>query len=172
MPLNCEISSATADSMITLDEMLSFIELFYTQEEVAEWNNLPLDLQEEMLRYGAMMFDYVPLRGDVAVAGQSMPFPRTCQADTTIIPQEIKQAQADMVMNVVVRTYISRSSATAGATSDAQVKSIDFGGLLQIDFSGQADTTGSVLEQFSRGVNAFTWLKMNKYIARVRGALI
>lgn len=101
-----------------------------------------------------------------------MPFPRTVQTDITVIPQEVKDAQAEISFNVVYRTYKSQPSIDLGASTTSQVKKLSLGGLLSIDFSNTSDASGGIMEQFTRGVNSLTWLKLVKYISQIRGGVI
>ena len=171
MALDTTVGSATADSMITVLEADEIIARSFPSD-YEEWDNLDTEVKEQMLKNGVSFFSYLPLRGDVAYEGQSMPFPRTVQTDITVIPQEVKDAQAEISFNVVYRTYKSQPSIDLGASTTSQVKKLSLGGLLSIDFSNTSDASGGIMEQFTRGVNSLTWLKLVKYISQIRGGVI
>lgn len=179
MALNTTVGSSTADSMITLEEANVYLETFFESDEgLSRWQDLETSMQEELLRLGATFFSFLPLRGDKVFLAtdtteeQAMPFPRTVQSDTTIIPPEAKYCQAEIAFCVIFRTFISRTSITDGAATAAQVKKLGLGGLLSIEFSPSGETSGSIMEQFTRGITSLTWLRISKYLTQIRGGYI
>lgn len=169
--LDTTVGSPTGDSMITVAEADAIIAQSFPNDS-AEWDNLETATKEQMLRNGAAFFSYLPLRGAPVSTEQAMPFPRTIQTDQTIIPQVIKDAQAEITFNIIYRTFRAQPSVSLGTSSSAQVKKFSLGGLLSIDFSDKSDNSGSIMEQFTRGVNSLTWIKLVKYISQIRGAVV
>lgn len=179
MALDTTVGSATADSMISLAEANSYLETFFSSDAgLVKWQDLDISMQEEMLRMAASFFSFLPLRGTKAYLAtdttqeQSMPFPRTTQTDITLVPTEIRYCQAEIAFCIIFRTYISRTSITDGAATSAQVKKLGLGGLLSIEFSATGETSGSIMEQFTRGITSLTWMRINKYITQIRGDLV
>lgn len=171
MALNTTIGSPDGDSMITVAEADLIIATSFPND-VAEWDDAEEAVKEQMLKAGALFFFYLPLRGSAAYDGQAMPFPRTCQTDITVIPQAIKDAQAEISFNVAFRAFKAQTPIALGASTAAQVKKLSLGGLLSIDFSNTGDASGGVMEQFTRGLNSLTWMKLVKYISQIRGTII
>lgn len=171
MSLDTTVGSPTGDSMITVAEADTIIAASFPTD-YTEWENLDTPVKEQMLRNGAAFFSYLPLRGEPVSTEQAMPFPRTVQTNQIIIPQVIKEAQAEITFNIIFRTYKAHPSIDLGTSSAAQVKKFSLGGLLSIDFSEKSDASGSIMEQFTRGVNSLTWIKLVKYISQIRGAVI
>ena len=177
MALDTTVGSATADSMATLEEMETYLQIFFVGDPALDtFLGLDTPIREEMARQAARFFGYLPLRGDLVYVEdpiQSMPFPRTCQTDTTIIPTEVKEAQAEIMFTIIYRTVLAQSvSVASGAATNAQVKKFSLGGLLSIEFAQKGDNSGSILEQFTRSISSLTWLKLQKYITQVRGGVI
>ena len=179
MALDTTIGSATSDSMVTLAEANAYLETFFDGDAgLSQWQDLETSMQEEMLRMAASFFSFLPLRGDKVYLAtdttleQSMPFPRTIQTDTTIIPPEVRYCQAEVAFCVIFRTFLSRASITDGAATAAQVKKLGLGGLLSIEFSPAGETSGSIMEQFTRGITSLTWLRISKYITQIRGGYV
>lgn len=182
MALNTTIGSSAADSMATLEEANTYLETFFGSDSgLTSWGNMTTDMQESILRMAATFFSYLPLRGDKVfkpsdeypdVVEQAMPFPRTIQPDTSIIPPEIKDAQIEIAFSIIYRTILSRASITTGVATSSQVKKLGLGGLLSIEFSNTGENSGSIMEQFTRGINSLTWLRISKYLSQVRGVII
>lgn len=175
MALNTDVGSPTADSMATLDEIKAHISTTYSEDAAfVTWDGMTVPQQEDLCRLSALFFGYLPLRGAKVFTepAQSMSFPRTTQADTTIIPADIKIVQAEILFNIILRAVIAKTSPADGAASMAQVKKLGLGGLLSIEFSEAGESSGSMMEQFTRSVTALTWLRLRPYITQMRGGVI
>lgn len=179
MALNTTVGSSLVDSMVTLAEANAYLETFFEADEgLTKWQDLETSMQEEMLRMAASFFSFLPLRGNKVYLAtdtteeQSMPFPRDTQSDTSIIPPEVRYCQAEIAFCVIYRTLISRASITDGAATAAQVKKLGLGGLLSIEFSPSGETSGSIMEQFTRGITSLTWLRISKHLTQIRGGYI
>lgn len=182
MALNVTVGSANADSMATLQEANTYMETFFASDPgLTSWGNLEVSAQEDIMRMAATFFNYLPLRGlkvfipteeSPDTPEQAMPFPRTIQTDTTMIPKEVKDAQIEIAFSIIYRTILSRASITSGVATSSQVKKLGLGGLLSIEFSNTGENSGSIMEQFTRGINSLTWLRISKYIGQIRGATI
>ena len=110
MALDTTVGASTADSMVTLAEANAYLETFFEGDAgLSQWQDLETSMQEEMLRMAASFFSFLPLRGDKVylatdtTSEQSMPFPRTIQTDTTIIPPEVRYCQAEVAFCVIFR---------------------------------------------------------------------
>lgn len=178
MALDTMVGSPTANSLATMEEIKTYLSTNYGEDPAFSiWDDLTVATQEDLAKLAALFFEYLPLRGDKVFVlpdypEQAMPFPRTIQTDTTIIPQEIKDSQAEILFNIILRSYNSRTSPAEGSASNAQVKKLGLGGLLSIEFSEKGDNSGSIMEQFTRSVTGLTWLRMRPYITQMRGAVI
>ena len=175
MALNTDVGSSSADSMATLAEISAHLNNNYSEDAAfATWEDMTTAQQEDLCRQAALFFGYFPLRGAKVFTDpeQSMMFPRTSQTDQTIIPEDIKVIQAEILFNIILRAVISRTSPADGVASTAQVKKLGLGGLLSIEFASGGETSGSMMEQFTRSVTSLTWLRLRPYITQIRGGAV
>ena len=104
MALVTTVGSPDADSYITVEEAEGLLAQW--NHDMTSWVNLPVRSKENCLRLAAAMIDLLPLRGRKAnrqtddQEEQALAFPRDLQFDQTVIPEEVKLAQAEIALLV------------------------------------------------------------------------
>jgi len=167
MALKTTVGGRYSDSFVTVDEAETYLSGLY--EELGSWDDLETGAKEYRLRLAAKIMNMLPLRGRRVYCGQALAFPRTIQQEYEIIPEEVKQIQAEISYNVVHRAMISQPGISEGEVSASRVTEVSLGGLLGVKFDGKPATTGTLLEAVVRSVSFPIWMQVQPYVSQIRG---
>jgi hypothetical protein len=106
-------------------------------------------------------------RGYQVYEEQALCFPRTCQSDVSIIPTNVKEAQALIAWLVIHRGLASLSLPNEG-TSGSPVTSVSLGGLLSVSFATSPTPKGSSLDEAVSSEYFPIYMALAEYLAPVR----
>jgi Putative DnaT-like ssDNA binding protein len=111
-----------------------------------EWTTLSTEMREYRLEMGAALIGWLPLRGHRVYKQQSLSFPRSCQTDVTVIPENVKNAQALLAYEVAHLAVNAETSLTDNGISQdgASVRFIGLGAL-QVTLGSEITAQGGGL---------------------------
>lgn len=133
-----------SNSFITVSEATSI--LTASPVDTTEWSAVSTPDKEQRLILAARAMATLSFRGYRVYEEQALCFPRTCQPDVTVIPTNVKEAQALIAWLVIHRGLVSLSSPNEG-TSGSPVTSVSLGGLLSVSFATSPAPKGSSLDE-------------------------
>lgn len=169
MSLVTTVGGAQSNSFETLSNMETFLtSIFGTL--VTTWSSLTTAQKEFQAEMAADWIGYLPLRGRRAYRNQGLAFPRTCQLDSSVMPDRVKEAQALMLYEVVHRAWnIEEDSLEEGAEQVGSVKSVSLG-VLSVSF-GDSISSGNpgVLLKIIQSGHPAIYSRLKPYIATIRG---
>jgi len=178
MALITTVGGADSDSYVTLVEAEATLKKFYP-EQYEQWVDIETDEEREvLLRGSAELMGYLPLRGRKVYCDQALHFPRMLRRDPDdavydSIPDGIKECQAQIAFNVLFRASLSNAAVEDGAVSGSRVTQVSLGGgLLMVSFSGDNETSGTILDRITRSVNYQSYLSIKKFLSQVRGGIV
>jgi len=132
------------------------------------WLGLTEDQKEFCLITAAQAMDYLPWRGLRVYCGQALCFPRTCQDNRGMVPDEFKLCQVFIAHSVIMRAMLARPEIADGEISTSRVTSVSLGGMLSVAFSGDAAQAGTILDRLVKSPQFPAYLLMNRYLTQVR----
>jgi hypothetical protein len=138
--------------------------------------------KEYMLKLGAQLMGYLPLKGERVYTDQALDFPRTSQKVTTEIPVSVKEAQALITCLVVYPNIIKQESLSEDvllptAIQNSVVDKVQVAGIMTVSTSSSASASesslgGTTTSFLASAANAFMlpiYLRMRPYLTQVRG---
>lgn len=138
------------------------------------------EYKEWLLQLAAQLIGLLPIRGYRVYTNQSLDFPRSSQRDLTIVPDEVKEAQAILASLVVLPNLVSqpdKASATVLPLSlqAAAVTEVSVAGIMNVK-TGASSTSSSggyalttMLEIMSNTFCLPVYLRMKKYLTQFKG---
>lgn len=105
--------------------------------DTTAWDELDDSDQDQIAIFAALAMEFMPLRGWRVYTNQALAFPRTHQADQTIVPDEVKEAQAYIAF-LGVKPAMAKIGTEASAIGKAEVKSVSLEGLVSMTFASEA----------------------------------
>lgn len=163
MALNTTIGSTKAKSFITVSESTSI--LTAAPIDTTEWNALSTTAKEQRLIYAAGSMAYLPWRGYRVYERQALCFPRSIQVDFSVIPDEIKEAQA-LIAWLVIHPALAATPSSKGE-SEPRINSMSLGGAISVSFSGEE--SGSALNKMTKSPDFMVYFRLGEYLTRFRG---
>lgn len=171
MSLIVKVGGRESNSFVTLAEANAIMEVIFSEAEFVVWDDLEDSQKEYRLKLAARMIETLPYRGWRAYCGQSLCFPRTTQHNVKVIPEEVKETQCFVALNIIHKGLSSRPSPDE-AESGALVSSVSLGGLLGVKFTGDDPTTGTGLDQIIRSSQFPAYVRMRRYSTQFRGGTV
>jgi len=183
MALRTAVGGRESNSFVTLEEADEIIVLLPDDPgtEPAEgegeepdvpgtgWLGLTEAQKEFRLILAASAMDFLMWRGRRPFCGQALCFPRTCQDDIDIVPDEIKQLQVFLAYSVIDRALSARPDIEDGEVGTDRVTSVSLGGMLSVSFGGDATKTGTLLDRLVKSPQFPGYLLVSKFMCQVRG---
>jgi hypothetical protein len=128
--------SPAANSFDTLDGISAT--LAAAPFDTSAWDDdIETDQQEQVAIFAALAMDFLPWRGYRVYENQALCCPRTHQSDVTIVPGEVKEAQAYIAF-LGVKPAMAKIATEAGSIGKAEVKSVSLEGLVSMTFASEA----------------------------------
>lgn len=162
--LVCTVGGSLSNSFIMVSEALTI--LTAAPFDTSTWNSLSTSKKEQLLMYAALAMEYLPLRGYTVYENQALCFPRTHQADTTVVPAEVKLAQA-YIAHLVIRRGLADLPAPEDGNTGQPVSSVSLGGLLSVGFGNQS-VKASGLAQLMMSSEFPIFLQLGRHLATFR----
>lgn len=156
-------------------ESNSFVTVSWAEDYLTEiygslstnWSSLATTaLKEHRLILAAEMMGWLPLRGRRAYRYQRLPFPRDCQRNPRVLPEEAKKAQA-LIAHDVVDLMMQNIAEAEGSDSDPQVKSVSLG-VLSVAF-GAEGSTGTFMSRIIKSSQGQVYILLKPYLSTIRG---
>lgn len=122
-------SSNSFDTLEGLDATLASAPF-----DTSSWDDLTDEQKDQIAIFGALAFNFLPLRGWRVYTNQALASPRTYQDDLTIVPQAFKTAQAYACF-LGVKPAMAKIETEAGSIGKAEVKSVSLEGLVSMTFA-------------------------------------
>lgn len=170
MALVVTVGSSDATSLATNEEAATI--LADAPFDASSWDEMEEAAQDQCLTLAALALDWMPLRGYRVYADQALPFPRTHQKDTTVIPDEVKTAQVYGAF-LVVKPAFEKIGNEAGSIGKAEVKSVTLEGLVSMTFASdalqrQGGIGSSSLTRLFLSRESPIWILMSRHLSRFR----
>lgn len=173
MSLTTTVGGATSDSFATLTEIEAYLTEFYGEAVPAEWDELSNAQKEYVAQTMAQVIGHYPLRGRRVYLNQVLCFPRTCQTDTTVVPDAVKEVQALLCVRLgiyllsrILAEDVSEPPipATGGIIEDVEIGPLSFG-------LGQSENQVPVPVENLIAQSRFSdlRLRLKPYLASIRG---
>lgn len=179
MALKTAVGGRESNSFCTVAEADAALVLLGQEEGAtapADWSALSQGQKEFRLQLAAAAMSFFPWRGTRVYCGQALPFPRDCQDDVTVVPDEIKVAQAQIAYNVIHQALKSEPAMDGDENplegSDLRVTQVSLGGLLTVAFSGEPAKAGTILDRLVKSLQFPIYLALQKFTSQVRGGII
>jgi hypothetical protein len=151
-----------SESYNSVVDMLDYLTIAYTAEQVATWTDLDLAAQEHRMRLGVLFLDELPLRGARACRDQRLAFPRWWKTDLDypsyqdqyiemedipvnistrdnyygsppVIPEEIKKAHMELTFQIL-HHYLLGEDSDILAYPEHEVRAFTLGGGMTIEY--------------------------------------
>ena len=128
MPLDATVGGTTANSYVTLDEAVAYME---TNLYAASWLDLDSDVQEQTLMMATRQLDTLCFLGQKATAAQALKWPRTglvsdgYPVPSDVIPMAIKIATCEQARVVAGRDTTAQSDAEVQGLEKIKAGSVE-----------------------------------------------
>ena len=179
MALRVAVGGRESNSFCTVEEADAAITLLQSSEGAdapADWIALSQGQKEFRLQLATAALSYFLWRGKRVYCGQALPFPRDCQEDVTVIPDEVKTAQAQIAYTVIHQALKSEPVMTGTENplegSNLRVTQVSLGGLLSVTFSGDPAKAGTILTRLVQSLEFPIYLALAKFTTQVRGGIV
>ena len=168
MSLTTHVGGAESNSFCLVTQAEDWLADVYGAD-LTNWLAMPLSRRELFLMAAAEFMAYLPLRGDRSYRNQRLCFPRTCQQDPSVLPDEVWQAQAVIALDVVYRWAASEYSAPELGDVSGDITSFGLGGVLQVAIAGNGNSvTGGVLSRLSKPSSLMLFSLLKPYLTTVK----
>ena len=179
MALLTPVGGRESNSFCTLAEAEASLLLYVSEDGTtlpADWDALKEPQKEYRLLLAVAALAYFPWRGKRVYCGQALPFPRDFQEDHTIVPQDIKDAQALIVYHAIHQAMKGRPDEEGTENplegADLRVTQVSLGGMLAVALSGDPAKAGTIIEWLVKTALFPIYLQLAKYTSQVRGGVI
>lgn len=135
MALIVTVGSADAQGFCTAEERDALIAA--APFDTSDWDEIDDDRKDALQALAPPAMDWMPLRGYRVYTGQALPFPRTHQIDKTVIPDEVKIAEA-YITYLIAKPAMDKLSTEAASIGKAEVKSVSLEGLVSMTFASES----------------------------------
>ena len=173
MPLHTKIGGRETNSYITIVEADTI--LTKLPEDDTTWLELPDEDKEDRLIMAFNVMDMLPFVGNRIYVGQAASFPRDFQATyglgLKVIPQIVKDAQAQIAFSVIHRALVDRPAVSEGV-GGTRVSRISLGGLLSVSFVNQSTEGASSFDVFLKTIHWPIFAKLMPYMTSMRGGVV
>lgn len=189
MALRTAVGGRESNSFVTVEESDAIVILFpddpgaepveaETGPPVVEavpgtgWLGKTEDQKEFRLVLAAHAMDLLMWKGRRVYCGQALCFPRTCQDNVGMNPEEIKQLQVFIAYSVIDRALAARPEIADGEVGSDRVTSVSLGGMLAVSFGGDVTKTGTLLDRLVKSPQFPGYLMVMRYVTQVRGRVV
>lgn len=170
MTLHTKIGGRETNSFITIVEADAI--MLRLPDDDTTWKVLTDIEKEYRLTLATNLMGMLPWRGFRVYNGQAVVFPRSSQGlDVRVIPDAIKDAQAQIAFSVVHRALLERPTVAEGS-GDTKVRKVSLGGLLSVTFDDKTEKGVSSFDRFLRTVHWPIFMLLLPWLAQVRGRII
>jgi hypothetical protein len=172
MAIKTAVGGRESNSFCNASEADDYIALLGI--DTTAWDDQDDDQKDYCLQLAAQALDLLPWRGQRVYCGQALCFPRSFQDDMGMVPDEVKQAQAQIAFNVIFRALqsIATQPTEDGPQSDSRVQRVSLGGMLDVWFSSDPAKTGTLLDRLTRSLQFPIYLAIQRFTSQVRGGTV
>lgn len=193
IPLDTEVAGEYANSYVDIDEAIDILDNIGLPD--LPWADADEGMQGYSLMLSAALIGMLPLRGSrvnpVAtdlVVEQSLDFPRDCQSDTDIIPDNVKEAQTILAATVIYQNLtnlLAQFSESGGEgyllenlIQSGAIESITVGGVFSVKLASASTTTIGITRPLGALSSIPTifgfpvYMRLKPYLTQIRGGVI
>lgn len=139
--------------------------------------------KEYLLQLSAQLIGFLPLRGHRVYLNQALDFPRSSQKDVTVIPDEVKEAQAILASLVVLPNLLSQQDKASSvilpiSLQTSSVTEVNVAGIMDVKTGASSSSSAknyTLPSQLSKMSNTFclpVYLRMKRYLSQFRGGVL
>ncbi|MFH0825762.1 MAG: DnaT-like ssDNA-binding protein [Pseudomonadota bacterium] len=167
MSLVSTVGGTDSNSFITSTEANAI--LADAPFDAGGWLELGETAREKRLELAAVALALLPFGGYRVYQDQALAFPRTCQRITSVIPQEIKEAQA-YVAFLVIGPMLSHCAESSSELAAPSVSRASLDGVIDVSFDeSSGNRRGSWLHRAILSDDLPIRLKLDRYLTLFRG---
>jgi len=176
MALHTKVGGRETNSYITIAEADTILasEAIVVEDD-AVWVALSLGEKEYRLLQAFNFMDMLPFVGSRIYVGQAASFPRSFQSTyglgPKVIPEVVKESQAQIAFSVIHRALIERPAVSEGI-GGTRVSRISLGGLLSASFVKKSTEGASSFDVFLKTIHWPIYSKLLPYLTSIRGGAV